>query len=152
MQCHYYKKMLMNGGKTIPRNDVQPPVLTWDDFHCEFTNNYMLEAYKDDKRREFLNLKYGTITVLEQEIKFNQLSHYASSLVATNNDECRMFEEELRYEIRNRITPSDFESYTKLKAAIIRAERLEKEGTKQRAKRGPSEIVGHFSRKQGRSG
>ena len=43
--------------ETIPGSDVQPPVLTWDDFLREFSNNYKPEVYKDDKRREFLNLK-----------------------------------------------------------------------------------------------
>ena len=115
--------------ETVPGNDVQPPVLTWDDFLREFSNNYMPEVYRDDKRREFLNLKQGTMTVAEYEVKFNQLSHYASSLVATDRDKCRMFEEGLRYELREKLTPADLESYTKLKAAVIKAERLVKEGS-----------------------
>ena len=45
--------------ETVPGNDVQPPVLTWDDFLREFSNNYMPEVYRDDKRREFLNLIKG---------------------------------------------------------------------------------------------
>ena len=49
--------MLTNSGKTIPGNDIQSLVLTWDDFLHEFTNNYIPEACKDDKRKEFLNLK-----------------------------------------------------------------------------------------------
>ena len=57
--------------ETILENDVKPPVLTWDDFHREFTNNCMLEVYKDDKIMEFLNLKQGTMIVAEYEIKFN---------------------------------------------------------------------------------
>ena len=65
----------------------------------------------------------------EYEVKFNQLSHYASSLVAIDKDKCRMFEEGLRHELREKITSADLESYAKLKAAIIRAERLVKEGS-----------------------
>ena len=56
-----------------------------------------------------------------------------------------MFKEGLKYEIKNRITPIDFESYTKLRAAAIRAKRLAKEGTEQRTKRGLSEFLGDFS-------
>ena len=63
------------------------------------------------------------------EEKFNQLSHYASSLVATDGDKYWMFEVGLKYEIKNRITPIDYENYTKLRAVIIRAERLAKEWT-----------------------
>ena len=90
------------------------------------------------------------MTVADYEVKFNQLSRYASSLVATDRDKCRMFEEGLKYEIRNRITPTDFQSYIKLRVATIRAERLAKERTEQRAKRGPSEFVGDSNRKQGK--
>ena len=115
--------------ETVPGNDVQPLVLTWDDFLRDFSNNYMPEVYRDDKRREFLNLKQGTMTVAEYEVKFNQLSHYASSLVATDRDKCRMFEEGLRYKLREKITLVDLESYAKLKAVVIRVERLVKEGS-----------------------
>ncbi|XP_065880121.1 uncharacterized protein [Euphorbia lathyris] len=113
--------------ETIPNSTVQPPVLKWDDFVLEFRNNYMPEVYLDDKRREFLNLKQGKMSVAEYEVKFNQLSTYVSSLVATEKDKCRQFEEGLRYEIRSKITASDLETYQKLKAAAIRGERLEKE-------------------------
>ena len=63
-----------------------------------------------------------------------------------------MLKEGLKYKIRNRITPINFESYTKLRATPIRAEGLVKEGIEQKAKIGPSEFVRDFSRKQGRRG
>ena len=44
-------------------------MLTWDDFLCEVINNYIPEAYKDNKRKEFLNLKEGTMTVVDYEVK-----------------------------------------------------------------------------------
>ena len=40
-----------------------------------------------------------------------------------------MFEEGLRYELREKLTLTDLESYAKLKVAVIRAERLVKEGS-----------------------
>ena len=40
-----------------------------------------------------------------------------------------MFEEGLRYKLREKLTPIDLKSYAKLKAVIIRAERLVKEGS-----------------------
>ena len=61
-----------------------------------------------------------------------------------------MLKEGLKYEIRNRITPTYYESYTKLRVVINRAERLVKERTEQRAKKGSSEFIGDSSRKQGR--
>ncbi|KAG6428924.1 hypothetical protein SASPL_106963 [Salvia splendens] len=54
----------------------------------------------------------------------SELSRYASALLPTEQDKCRRFEEGLIYEIRSKITPSDFRTYNDLRAAAIRAERL----------------------------
>ncbi|WOG89301.1 hypothetical protein DCAR_0208538 [Daucus carota subsp. sativus] len=113
--------------ETVPDSDAQPPKLTWDDFQREFKDKYMPEIYRDEKQREFLDLKQGNMTVAEYEVKFTQLSRYASSMVATERDKCRRFEEGLKYEIRSKITIGELRSYTDLRAAAIRAERLIKE-------------------------
>ena len=64
-------------------------MLTWDDFLYEFTNNYIPEAYKDDKRREFfLNSKQMTMIAVDYEVKFNQLSRYSLFLVAIDTNKC----------------------------------------------------------------
>ena len=68
-------------------------------------------------------------------------------MIATDRDKYRLFEEGLRYELREKITSADLESYAKLKAAIIRAKRLVKEGSELRTKRGSSDIVESSSRK-----
>ena len=67
------------------------------------------------------------MTVAEYEVRFTQLSHYASVLVATEKDKCRRFEEGLNYEIRSKLTLTDLRSYQDLRAVAIRAERLMKE-------------------------
>ncbi|WOG86435.1 hypothetical protein DCAR_0205639 [Daucus carota subsp. sativus] len=113
--------------ETVPDSDAQPQKLTWDDFQREFKDKYMPEIYRDEKQREFLNLKQGNMTVAEYEVKFTQLSRYASSMVATERDKCRRFEEGLKYEIRSKITIGELRCYTDLRAAAIRAERLIKE-------------------------
>ena len=97
------------------------------DFLREFRDRYMPEVYRDEKQREFLNLKQRTMTVAEYEVRFTQLSHYAPMMVATKRDRCRRFEEGLNYEIRDRFTPGDLRSYPDLRAAAIKAERLQKE-------------------------
>ena len=89
----------------------------------------MPKIYRDEKQREFLNLKQGNMTVAEYEVKFTQLSRYASSMVATERDKCRRFEEGLKYEIRSKITIGELRNFTDLRAATIRAERLIKRKT-----------------------
>ncbi|XP_042033546.1 uncharacterized protein LOC121780087 [Salvia splendens] len=133
--------------ETVPRAMIHPPVLSWDDFLREFSDKYMPPVYRDEKQREFLSLKQGSISVADYEVKFTQLSRYASALLPTEQDKCRRFEEGLIYEIRSKITPSDFRTYNDLRAAAIRAERLVKERHVyiQRQKRGPPEYRGESS-------
>ena len=67
------------------------------------------------------------MTVAEYEVRFTQLSHYVSILVAIEKVKCRHFEEGLNYEIWSKLTPTDLWTYQNLRAAAIRAERLTKE-------------------------
>ena len=48
-----------------------------------FRNKYMPAAYRNAKVKEFTNLRQGTMTVSEYEVKFDRLSRYAMHLVAT---------------------------------------------------------------------
>ena len=61
--------------ETVPDALKQPPTLTYDDFLREFKDRYTPEIYKDDKLREFLQLRQKTMTVAEYEVRFTQLSH-----------------------------------------------------------------------------
>ena len=59
--------------------------------------------------------------IVDYEVQFNQLSRYASYMVATERDKCRNFEEGLTYAIRSKISSSDMESFAKLWVTAIRA-------------------------------
>ena len=86
----------------------------------------MPEMYRDEKLREFLNLRQKSMTVAEYEVRFTQLLPYAPMMVATERDKCRRFEDGLHYDIRSRLTLSD-KTYQELRAAATRVERLLKE-------------------------
>ena len=113
--------------ETIPGATARPPVLSYSDFLREFRDRYMPEMYRDEKLREFLNLRQKSMTVAEYEVRFTQLSHYAPMMVATERDKYRRFEDGLHYDIRSRLTLSDTRSYQELRAAATRVERLLKE-------------------------
>ena len=95
----------------------------------------MPEMYRDEKQREFLNLRQRGMTVAEYEVRFTQLSHYAPMMVSTERDRCRRFEEGLHYDIWSRLTLSDTRTYQDLRAAATRAERLLKENERYQAAR-----------------
>ena len=54
-------------------------------------------------------------------------------MVAMERDKCRKFEEGLTYVVRCKISSSDMESFAKLRATAIRAEKLSKEAMKESA-------------------
>ena len=64
------------------------------------------------------------MTLAEYELKFTQLSVYATHLVATEEEKCLKFEEGLTYDIRSKLIPYDLETFPRLIAAAIRAEKL----------------------------
>ena len=93
----------------------------------------MPEMYRDEKLREFLNLRQKSMTVVEYEVRFTQLSHYAPMMVSTERDRCRRLEDGLHYDIRSRLTLSDTRTYQDLRAAATRVERLLKENERYQA-------------------
>ncbi|KAA3483912.1 Protein MCM10 [Gossypium australe] len=56
----------------VPRERV-----TWDFFQIEFRKKYISERFVDQKRKEFLELKQGRMTVSKYEREFVRLSQYA---------------------------------------------------------------------------
>ena len=110
--------------ETIPHSTVQPPVLTWEDFRREFNDKYAPAMYRRDKRREFVVLEQGKMTVAEYGLKFTQLSVYALNLIATEEEKCQKFMEGLHFEIRNKLTPFDMENFSRLMTAAVWAEKL----------------------------
>ena len=99
-------------------------MLSWNDFLREYRGKYAPEVYRREKRREFIELKQNEMTVAEYELKFTQLSVYAANLIATEEEKCLKFEEGLTYKIRSKLTPYDMETFPRLIAAAIKAEKL----------------------------
>ena len=64
------------------------------------------------------------MTIAEYEVKFDQLSRYAMILVATEQDKYNKFEAGLRMEIKKGISVSDMHTFTDLREAALRVERL----------------------------
>ena len=55
------------------------------------------------KAQEFLELKQGTMTVLEYVVKFIELAHFTDDYVATDMAKVRKFEDGLKLSIRGKI-------------------------------------------------
>ena len=63
--------------------------MTWEDLCGLFLEKYFLAFARYAKAREFLELRQGTMTVLEYVAKFILLTHFADDYVATDKAKVR---------------------------------------------------------------
>ena len=77
--------------------------MTWEEFSELFKGKYFPAFTRHAKAREFLELKQGTMTVLEYVAKFTELARFADDYVATNIAKVRKFEDGLKLSIRGKI-------------------------------------------------
>ena len=64
---------------------------------------YFLDTARHAKAQEFLELKQGTMTVIEYVASFTELACFADDYVATDLAKVRRFKNGLRLSIRGRI-------------------------------------------------
>ncbi|XP_058192072.1 uncharacterized protein LOC131309458 [Rhododendron vialii] len=66
--------------------------MTFAEFETLFLDKYLPTPFRLAKEQEFLNLKQGTMTVTQYAAKFEELSRYAQTAVATEDKKARRFE------------------------------------------------------------
>ena len=64
---------------------------------------YFLATTRHEKAQEFLELKQGTMTMLEYVAKFTKLSRFADDYVATDMAKVRKFKDGMKLSIRGKI-------------------------------------------------
>ena len=77
--------------------------MTWTEFHGLFMSKYFPAIAKHVKAQEFLELRQGTMTVMEYVARFTELAGYADDYVATDLAKVRRFENGLKLSIRGKI-------------------------------------------------
>ena len=86
-------------------------------------DKYFPASTRHGKAWEFLELKQGTMIVLEYVAKFTKLAHFANDYVAIDMDKVRKFEDGLKLSIRGKIMGhllQDMDSMVKTALAIER--------------------------------
>ena len=78
-------------------------VMTWTEFHDLFMGKYFPDTARHAKAQEFLELKQGTMNVMEYVARFTKLARFADDYVATDMAKVRRFENGLKLSIRGRI-------------------------------------------------
>ncbi|KAI5338241.1 hypothetical protein L3X38_017512 [Prunus dulcis] len=107
--------------KAVKRGYENPAAIHWEEFQRVFSEQFYPPSYRHAKKSEFLYLKQGSMSVMEYEHKFNELSRFAPELVATEEDRCRRFEKGLWWEIRAVVTAN---TYPNMRALAQAAERV----------------------------
>ncbi|WVZ70351.1 hypothetical protein U9M48_019026 [Paspalum notatum var. saurae] len=83
---------------------------TWAQFREDFRNHHVPTGLMKMKKKEFLSLKQGSISVTEYRDKFLQLARYATAEVAEDREKQEYFLEglndELQYQLMNHTFPS----------------------------------------------
>ena len=77
--------------------------MTWDDFRRLFMGKYFPASARHAKAREFLELRQGTMTVLEYVARFTELARFGGDYVATDTAKVRKFGDGLKLSIRGKI-------------------------------------------------
>jgi hypothetical protein len=65
-------------------NHEEPESINWQEFKNSFRSHHVLLKVMKLKKKEFEDLKQGSMTVSEYVTRFTQLSHYAPDNVDTN--------------------------------------------------------------------
>ena len=78
-------------------------VMTWAKFQELFIGKYFPDTARHAKAQEFLELKQGTMTMIEYVARFMELARFTDEYVATDMAKVRRFENGLKLSIRGRI-------------------------------------------------
>ena len=80
-----------------------PETMTWGKFREIFMGKFFLTFARHAKAREFLELKQGSMTVLEYVARFNEMACFRDDYVTTDIAKVRKFEDVLKLSIQGKI-------------------------------------------------
>ena len=78
-------------------------VMTWAEFQELFMGKYFPDTVRHAKAQEFLELKQGTMTMMDYVARFTELARFFDDYVATDMAKVRRFNNGLKLSIRGRI-------------------------------------------------
>ena len=97
--------------------------MTWDYFRKLFMGKYFPAFARHAKAREFLELRQGTMTVLEYVARFIELARFRDDYVATDVAKVRKFEDGLKLSIRGKIVGQNLHDMDSMVSTALIIER-----------------------------
>ncbi|XP_058185737.1 uncharacterized protein LOC131302964 [Rhododendron vialii] len=95
--------------------------MTFAEFETLFLDKYFPMPLRLAKEQELLNLKQGTMTIIQYAAKFKELSRYAQTTIATEDKKARRFEWGLTT-ARRAVVAQTFPTYTGVVKCALRME------------------------------
>ena len=74
-----------------------------------------------------MNIMQGSMLVAQYKQKFNELLEFAPSIVATDVDRCKKFQDGLHVNIRDKLTTLDTDEFNKQANMVVKAKQNLKE-------------------------
>ena len=94
----------------------------WDEFVRFFRAKFVPEHIQDKMEQEFLSLTQGSMTVLEYEARFAELSKYAPHIVADERRKAKKFVMGLKPSLRTRLVAFDHRTLEQALSVACRQE------------------------------
>ena len=126
------------------RTEANP--ITWADFCSAFRSHHVPVGLMKLKKKEFLALKQGSMTVAEYRDKFIQLSRYAPTEVDKDGKRQELFMEGLNDGLQYQLLSHTFANFQQLvdKALVIKNKRRQMEDKKRKFQGQQSGSNSHF--------
>ncbi|MQM10461.1 hypothetical protein Taro_043355 [Colocasia esculenta] len=96
--------------------------VAWDEFVRLFRAKFVPEHVQDWMGQEFLSLAQRSMTVLEYEVRFSELSKYAPHIVADERRKTKKFVMGLKPSLRTRLVAFDHRTLDEALSAACRQE------------------------------
>uniref|UniRef100_A0A2N9F185 Reverse transcriptase n=1 Tax=Fagus sylvatica TaxID=28930 RepID=A0A2N9F185_FAGSY len=112
------EKRLLLGG----RIEIET-LITWDKFVESFYEHYFTKTFRAKQAKLFVNFQQGSLSVVEYEAKFIELSRFAPHMVDTEEHKVDKFLDGLNFNIRKRLTAANITEYKTLVPTAKRVER-----------------------------
>ena len=97
--------------------------MTWAEFHDLFMGKYFLDTARHAKAQEVLELKQGTMTMIDHVARFTELARFVDDYVATDMAKVRRFENGLKLSIWSRIVGLRLQDMNSMVGTVLTIER-----------------------------
>jgi hypothetical protein len=130
VQCNNREKVLLASHQLVgPTSDwwdayveahEEPDTISWNEFKITFRSHHVPQGVIKFKKKEFQDLKQGSMTVSEYVTRFMQLSRYAPNDVDTDEKKQECFLNDLDDGLAYALEALDFENFqTMIDKALV---------------------------------